>query len=256
MKAEVKGAGAGSTDDVVLLRQLARSSRLTDDHCHRQFFYEVATLLYDGNGAATLWLTDDLLEVTSLKLDRDGDGVFETTLVQGVDFWLYPNNDAPFIRIDFKTAIPMARRALQIVGLRGYSRTTQAAGTLGAAVISTTATAMTMAAGHDVSPGDTLVMPAGEQIAVTAVVTNALTVIRAINGTTAASYSNGDAVARRTFPEPIVMATIMQAARLYRETQSGYGGQIGNADLAGYSFRTMYPQIRDALSPYVVDLVA
>lgn len=261
LKAEVKGAGAPTTDDAALLRVGERATEITDDFCNRHFFAEIATHLYDGNGRAQLWLPDDLVTATTLKVDADGDGVFELTLAANTDYWLWPDGGPPYLRIDLNprstalSAFPAARRSVQLAALFGYSYELEATGIAGtlsdASDTSLTANADASAL---VSPGDTLVIES-EQLYVTAVVTTTITVVRGMNGTTAAAHTT-QAISRRRYPRPVEQATVMQAARLFRETQTGYGGQIGNQELAGYAFRSMYPAIRDALAPYRVPVVA
>jgi len=90
----------GATYDAALVRLIERVSRAIDDQVHRRFYSEIATRLYDGAGNRELWLPDDLLTVTTLKVDEDGDGTFELTLAVNTDYWLWPDNSSPKIRID------------------------------------------------------------------------------------------------------------------------------------------------------------
>ena len=78
--------------------------------------------------------------------------------------------------------------------------TTDAAGTLGAAIADTTTTSVTMTAGHTVEVGGLLLIDS-ERLYVSAVVGNALTVVRGFLGSTTETHLNGATVAayRRIF---------------------------------------------------------
>lgn len=269
-KAELKGSGAGTSDDTVLLRVHERASRGVDEFCRRSFFHlQAQTRIYEGGDRAQhmnpreLWLPDDLLAVTSLKVDQGGDGTYETTLAVNTDYWLWPYNpppNTPYNRIDLNpqgaqlSSWPTSRHRVQLIGTLGYSQETAAAGTI-AEDLDTSETGVDLTAGHDVGVGDTVIVDS-EQMDVTVVATNTATVTRGVNGSTAATHSNGAAITRRRFPREIELATVMQAARFFREIQTGYSGSVGNAEIAGYAFRSMYPAIRDLLKPYVVDAIA
>lgn len=264
LKAELQGAASGTSNDAVMLRMLERASRGIDTLCQRHFYSVLATRLYAlapgrvGRDPSQLELPDDLISVTTLRADTDVDATYETTLVVNTDYWLYPYNlpaNEPYTRIDLNplsaelTTWPTTRRLIQVVGKFGYSDETQVATTLGAAIVSTTATTFTSAASPDLSPGDTVVI-GSEQMDVTVVSGTTITVVRGINGTTAATHLIGATVYRRRFPRDVELATVMQAARFTREVQTGFSGSIGNSDLAGFSFSSMYPAIRDLLNPY------
>jgi len=76
-----------TTTDSVIESVCLATSRWIDRYCGRHFFRvtDVRTFQPDS-----LWLltTDDIVSVTSLKVDNDGDGVFEQTWTQGVNYQL------------------------------------------------------------------------------------------------------------------------------------------------------------------------
>lgn len=242
--------------DTRLARLIEDVCRAADVHCGRRFYDEIATRYYDGNGEASLWIEDDLLSVTTLKVDEDGDGVYEKTLTANTDYWLYPDNETPKRRIDINpqssniTTFASGRRRIQLVGVFGFSQETEASGTLGAAITTTDGTSVTMAGGHGLTGGETIV-PAGstEQIYVSSVSTNTLTVVRGINGTTAVTHSNNAAVTRRRYDRLVERAVTMQVARFWRDSQSG--GAAASGDVGGFSVGSLYPAIRDLLNARV-----
>lgn len=76
-------------DDVV-----TSVSRMIDQHCQRHFWQATATARrFETTSTYRLDLGafNDLVSVTSIKLDRDGDGVFEET-VSASDYVLGPGN--------------------------------------------------------------------------------------------------------------------------------------------------------------------
>lgn len=78
------------------LLALAAASRACDKMTGRRFYLDVdATQVryYTANGTRRL-IIDDLVTLTTLKVDRTGDGVYEETWTVGTDFVLEPLNAA------------------------------------------------------------------------------------------------------------------------------------------------------------------
>ena len=74
-------------DDFELNVAVAGASRAIDEYTGRYFWRGTDTRTY----VPETWFRqplDDLVSVTSLKVDRDGDGTFEETWVQGTDYAL------------------------------------------------------------------------------------------------------------------------------------------------------------------------
>ena len=128
--ADVKAVGSlnitGTTSDAMLAKYIASASREIDRYCHRSFAAVSETRYFDG--AADRLIIDDLVTITSIALDTDGDGDWETTLA-ATDYLLYPYNETPKWRVDlshsstrsdFAEDIP---KGVQIVGLWGYQAT-------------------------------------------------------------------------------------------------------------------------------------
>lgn len=73
---------------------LSAASRGVDGACSRRFWADADAnqiRYYTPDTWRNVWI-DDLITHTSTALDRDGDGVFETTWVLGTDFVLSPAN--------------------------------------------------------------------------------------------------------------------------------------------------------------------
>lgn len=111
---------------------LATASRVVDVLCNRRFYQ------YDASNDQTRYYTplrpvvldiDDLLGLTSLQTDQDGDGVFETAWTLHTDFELQPDNAAldgrPYERIVLKqrsrTQFPVGMsRSVEVVASFGW----------------------------------------------------------------------------------------------------------------------------------------
>ena len=75
------------TDDFELTLAVQSACRAIDEMCGRYFWRGSDTRTYVPE-SITRQSLDDLVSVTTLKIDRDGDGVFEETWVQGTDYAL------------------------------------------------------------------------------------------------------------------------------------------------------------------------
>lgn len=251
------------------LRMLEFASRDIDAMCGRRFFARAETrYLTPASSLRVLLLEADLASLTTLEVDTDNDGDFDYTLVEGTDYWLAPDtvDYEPYWAIDLVrrdasqiTSWPGYRRSVRAAGLWGYSFERDAAGTLASALTSG-ATTLTLAAGHGVATGDTIVI-GSEQLDVTLVSGETATVSRGINGSTAAAADSGATVYRRRYPRPIEQATKLRAMDLWRgaetgfATTQGYDG-TGRATGIGFTGATNYGIVRGLVKPFVRAVVA
>lgn len=117
--------------DPILESAITAASRQIDKYCGRKFYSATETHYFDANCYSELFI-DDLLSVTTLKTDDDGDGTYETTWTANTDYVLWPYNASsagePYTEIRtgnsgnyyFPTNV---RRAVQIAGSWGYCTT-------------------------------------------------------------------------------------------------------------------------------------
>ncbi len=119
-----------STDDTLLDNAITAASRQIDGYTHRRYYAATETRYFTPVVGNSL-LVDDLLTVTTLKQDDDGDGTFEITWA-AADYVLCPraaayhNPPAPFWEI---RATPLgsyrftvgAQDNIQIVGSWGFA---------------------------------------------------------------------------------------------------------------------------------------
>lgn len=228
----------GTTLDAEYVTAIEEISREWDGECLRPMFAQFATRYMDTRSPASarLLLGQDLASITTLKFDDDGDYSYGLTLAANTDYWTWPetgpiralelNGESPNL-----TAWAPGRRRVQIAGLWGYSYeledttlTVNEAGGDGSA-LDTSETAITVSASAAalLDAGETIVIDS-EQMYVTAVSTVTLTVVRAINGTTAATHANAAAVYRRRYPRDVEAAVKNRVAARRWDNQSGFAG--------------------------------
>jgi hypothetical protein len=113
-------------DDSILEATIEAASRAIDSFTGRQFYATSATRYFSAEDADCLFIPD-LLTVTTLKTDGDGDRTFETTWAT-TDYDLLPFNDSPKTRIELapngNNTFPTHAKGVEIVGSWGYSSTT------------------------------------------------------------------------------------------------------------------------------------
>ena len=232
---------SGAGDDQ-RLRMVADSvSRMLDRYCNRHFYVLRATRKFDGGG--TTLLLPDLISVDAngFKTDDDKDRTFETTWAS-TDYLLLPSNADPLtagnpesrpyttIEVDIdagtKNDFPQGRQMVQIAGQWGWWQHLKRAAETANAIADATTTSVTVSSRTDVEAGHTILIDS-EQIYVRSYSTNTLTVDRGVNGTTAASHGAGASIDIYEYPGPVVEATIIQTARLWRRKDSAYSGATG-----------------------------
>jgi hypothetical protein len=121
-----------SGDDAVIEDIVEAASRHIDNETRRRFYSSSAgeTRYYQTKNPNRIFI-DDLLVVTSVKIDQDMDRTYEITLAT-TDYILCPDNAAlnaePYTFIERDPlgnyAFPSHRKGIQIVGEWGYSATT------------------------------------------------------------------------------------------------------------------------------------
>lgn len=114
-----------AAEDAVLEAVIQAASRAIDNETGRTFYAATETRFFTAEDDDVLFI-DDLLELTTLKTDEDGDRVYEQVWA-ATDFDLEPYNKVPFTRLRVAPrstkAFPTGRRAVEITGSWGYSAT-------------------------------------------------------------------------------------------------------------------------------------
>jgi len=126
-----------ATDQGRITQAISAASRMVDRYLGVEDDYYAAgtspgddeTRYYDADGTDELWLNDQLISITSISIDEDGDETW--TALASADYWTWPSNSSPKIRIDINpngdyTAWPAGKRRVKIVGLFGIFATVPA----------------------------------------------------------------------------------------------------------------------------------
>jgi hypothetical protein len=244
-----------STDQLELLRVIEQAGRQVDEFCGRFFYRLEATRYYDGKGFTQLWL-DDLISITTLKIDEDGDLTYETTLTEETDFWLWPDNETPKIRLDVNpessnlSAWPSGRKRIEIAGSFGYTGDTEATGdTVQSDPLAAGGTTLAVTGGGNFSIGQTILI-GSEQLYISDISDNNLTVLRGVNGTEDAEHVKTTAITRFIYDELVVGATLMWAGRLWKRRETADATTIINPMMGTLEVhRGMDVDVREALAP-------
>jgi hypothetical protein len=228
--ADVKGilGITSTTDDTVIRKIVEASSRSIDNYCNRTFIVSSGTKYFDG--AVTLW-TPDLLSITTLKTDEDGDGTFENTLTTD-DYILYGIgledrlNTYPKTEIvinyslgDYGSFASGVQKGVQIAGVWGYgdgiSATPYISDTTTAEALDASETGVDVTSATNLSAGQ-LILVESEQMYIYSISSTTLTVERGVNGTTAATHDTAKTIYIYQYPSDIRQACIDLSVALYQ----------------------------------------
>ena len=185
---------------------------------------------------AVIPLDDWLVSPTTVTSYKATDRSSSETLTQGYsdDYWLEPYNFSPKVRLklneDTSKGFHSGQQTLSILGTWGYSNNTESVTTVDA-VSSTTATSVSVGSASDLSPAQTILVNS-EQMYITGISGNTLTLERGVNGTTAATHSGGD-TAYRFLYDPLVVQACLDLSKIYfRDRDMGTTLTIGTGDTA------------------------
>lgn len=239
-KRRQKGVPADGSDDTQIMRHIERASRWIDQYCGRNFYSTLDTRHFQARFNDSIFI-DDLVSITSLATDQNGDEVFETVW-DSTDYDLEPYNarlispPKPYTSIRVsplsKQYFPRLMswsgyigRSVEIAGKWGYSDYVVQLSTVGTGGITSGATSLPVASAASFEVGN-LLLVGTEQMACDAVslTANALTVRRGLNGTTAAAHVLGDAVSAYDFGD-VSEACGLLAQRYYLRRLTVLGTQ-------------------------------
>ncbi len=136
----LKDPAGGAGDDDELFQLLLSVSNWVDNYCNRHFYPRADTLVFDGRGTVQL-LVPDIISITTLKEDSNGDLTFNETWAAS-DYWFQPNNAAPTQHWGGPYTALKARsqgnkadgfvtgeQNFQVIGVWGYSQYSEDSGT-------------------------------------------------------------------------------------------------------------------------------
>jgi hypothetical protein len=244
----------GTADDAALLVLLEHVSRAIDQWCNRFFFVLPETRYFNGS-KSPLMLDADLTAITTLKTDDNQDGTAETTWAT-TDYVILPLNGSPKYALAVtpwgakRTFLPGQLRAIEIAGKWGY-QDDQEAGPLSneGAPFTAADLTLTVSDGTKVKVGETFRLE-DEQLFITAISGNNLTVQRGVNGTTAASHADQATLQMYRYPLPVAEACILLAGRAWRRKDLQF--VVNPIDRAGGALplAEVDPEARVLLAPF------
>ena len=236
----IKSASAlditGTGDDTRLRRIIEGVSRQIDSYCNRRFFQLSAARIFDSQGGQSL-LIPDLVSIDSngVKTDDNKDRTFETTWA-GSDYLTEPANAdptgghdvaRPYTRLvvdtdsGTKTDWPQGRRTVQVAGTWGFWRRLRTAAEVTNDALDASETDVDVDSRTDIEAGHTILVDS-EQMYVESYSANTLTVVRGVNGTTAASHNTSASISIFLYPAPVVEAALIQSARLWKRKDTAF----------------------------------
>jgi hypothetical protein len=254
-------SSAWTSDAGAIRRILEASSRRIDDYCGGGTFGPQTETRYYDIGSGTLrnspqytTATDsgNLTTTTSTAgvIPLDGwmissttvtaygatDRATSETLTEGYanDFFLMPYNFNPKtilkLNEDTTKGFDAGQQTLSVVAEWGYTADTLSV-TTSDAIGSTTATSVSVSSATNLGPAQTILIDS-EQLYITAISGNTLTVERAVNGSTGATHSGGASLSRYDYPELVVQACLDLSKIVFRDRDMGTVTSIGAGEAA------------------------
>ena len=225
----LKDPAAGPDDDDELFELLLAVSDWVDGYCNRHFYPRVEALLFDGTGGDRL-VVPDLIAVDELA-QADGGETFGKVWDAG-EYRLLPHNASPLrpwghpygavrARPQRGEGFTAGEANFRLTGVWGYRLFAEASGATLTAELAAGGTGITVSDGAQFRVGQTLLLggsgdeSAKEQVLVTVVDGNELSVSRGLNGSAAAAHASGGGVGILRWPASVERASLIQAARIW-----------------------------------------
>ena len=240
-----------TTRDAGIEQMIEAASRWIDNQTGRQFYSQIATRYFTAECETRCSVTD-LLTVTSLKTDDSGDRTYSDTWAT-TDYDLMPYNYTPYLWLEISNqgnyVFPRTSKGVQIVGRWGYSETSTTSTSTLAEDLDASETGVDVSAGTAFTTGQ-IIRIDSEDMLITVIATNTLTVRRAQNGTAGATHTSGAAIAVITPLDAIEEACVLLTWRLYKRNDAVFGVS-GNTQLGAINLTI--PRDEDVarlLAPY------
>lgn len=254
------------SDEAPIVRVLGSASKRIDTYLGRSFGIRTETHTYDigrgalrndrtfrgyGNeindypdywssklsGAGIILLGDWLATATTVTAYGQTARTSSTVLTEGIgnDFLLEPYNRSPktLLKLEEDTTDSLygGQQTLTILGQWGWQTDTTSAAVLETAISSTTATTVVLTSGsHPVYAGDTIIIDTEQMYVSTKSGVN-LTVIRGVNGTTAATHSDAAVVSTWIYADDVMQAALDIARTYWRSRDAGLTTMIGSGEM-------------------------
>ena len=253
---------SGWTSDAIILRRILETASLRiDDYVGMQSFGARTDTKYFDIGTGSSKDTVQLYEYAGNNTDIGvGDRLVQSiplgawlvspstvtsysgtdrttseTLTEGYnnDFFLTPYNSTPKIELkmneDTAKALNAGQQTLSIAGTWGYSNDTTGALTTTGAITSTSVVSWGVNDATDLEVATTILVDT-EQMYITGISSNTLTVERGVNGTTAATHTSGASVYTYIYPSDVVQACLDLGRIFFRDRDAGVTPTLGTGE--------------------------
>ena len=231
---------------------IAGASEFIEEYTDRLFIPWTGTKEFDFQTSGKLWLGDDLLSSAPTITYNNGNST-----VGASNFFLYPLNAAdknrPYNWVELLTSneylffADTRQGDIAITGKWGYSEILKSVTTLNhGGELNTTAVAVTVTSGTNMEIGMTILIES-EQMFVENVASAVITVVRGVNGTTAATHTDGLGVSAIFPPLQIRTATNALAARAFMRGESAWTDRTQAGDLGFSYFKSMPAEVKSVL---------
>lgn len=217
------------------IRYLKASSRRVDRYTGRWFYQLEASdldidVLAGQRDFVTRW---DLISTpTDLKDDGDLDQTYGTDLLAGGVNVILLGVEAPYYGFELRTAsLTVARKGLRATADWGWPRTVKSSGdTVQDNPLSAAATTLTVEDVERFEVAQTLRLGTEQVFISDKLTATTLTVVRGVNGSTAAAHDQATAINILTFLDAVAVVTAGLASRLWRRRDTGFSDVASDAD--------------------------
>ena len=253
---------SGWTSDAVILRRFleAASTRIDNYVGMQSFGARIETHYYDiGTGTlrespqpsvsgvlsgeigvgdmlvAVIPFEDWLIDATTVTNYSGTDRRTYETLSEGYanDYWLEPYNSNPKVRLKFNEdstkSFNAGQQTLAVAGTWGYTNDTTVQTDLAAAITDDAAVEIEVTSAASLGIAQTILVGT-EQMYITGISSNTLTVERGVNGTTAATHLINVNVSSYDYPPLVVQACLDLAKIEFRDRDMGVTNIIGTGE--------------------------
>jgi len=235
------------SDETKIKRAIRDASRRIEEFTGRKFIPCTATRTFDFQHGYYLWLDDDLIERTSVV--NDGDTITAADILEYPPTGWTRRLEINRSSSSFFNWTSTPQQCIQVTGKWSYCDDYEDTGTTTAASLSASDTVVTVADGHQIEEGWCLLVES-EQMFVSDVSINSVTVIRGVNGTTAATHATGTTIYRYQPPDDIERACYVLTARWLKRGEASWADRTGSPE-AGYEIYGEMPgEVKEILLHY------
>ena len=184
---------------------------------------------------AVIPFEDWLIDTTTVTNYSGTDRTTSETLTEGYanDYWLEPYNSNPKVRLKFNEdstkSFNAGQQTLAIAGIWGFTNDTTVETDLAVAITDADATSVEVTNASSLSIAQTILVGT-EQMYITGISSNTLTVERGCNGTTSATHLINANVSSYDYPPLVVQACLDLAKIEFRDRDMGVTNIIGTGE--------------------------